>query len=83
MASATVTKIYAEVVRDLPPTEQLELAETIQEQLRETEQPDTPKFRDLKGMASHPMLGEDAQEWVTRGRDESQRAVHPLPVADG
>ena len=29
MASATVTKIYAEVVRDLPPTEQLELAETI------------------------------------------------------
>ncbi len=29
-----------------------------------------PRWSDLKGMAPYPMMGEDAQEWVTRTRRE-------------
>lgn len=29
-----------------------------------------PKWSDLKGMAPYPMMGEDAQEWVSRTRQE-------------
>ncbi len=28
------------------------------------------KWSDLKGMAPYPLLGEDAQEWVSRTRKE-------------
>jgi hypothetical protein len=29
-----------------------------------------PKWSDLKGMAPYPMMGEDAQAWVSRTRQE-------------
>jgi hypothetical protein len=30
-----------------------------------------PKWSDLRGMAPYPLMGEDAQEWVSRTRQES------------
>lgn len=29
------------------------------------------KWRDLRGLYRHPMLGEDAQAWVTRTREDA------------
>ncbi|GAB4292732.1 MAG: hypothetical protein Fur0025_28580 [Oscillatoriaceae cyanobacterium] len=40
-----------------------------------------PRWSDLKGMAPYPMMGEDAQEWVTRTRREGDE--HRSPVLLG
>ena len=34
---------------------------------------DRPRWEDSAGTASHPLCGEDAQQWVTRTRRESDR----------
>lgn len=37
------------------------------------------KWSDLRGLYSHPMLGEDAQSWVTRTREEADNRHHQSP----
>ena len=56
----------------LTPEEQLELISRLADQLRiQTTSPKPQrKWSDLKGLAPYPLMGEDAQEWVSRTRRE-------------
>ena len=56
----------------LTPEEQLELISRLADQLRiQTTLPKPQrKWSNLKGLASYPLMGEDAQEWVSRTRRE-------------
>lgn len=53
--------------------ERLRLAAMIVENARAHYSPSAPplRWRDLRGMAKPSLLGEDAQEWVTRTRREA------------
>ena len=66
-------------VEKLSPGERLELIQQVAEGLKKAELVDGTsaenlkpkrKWSDLKGMAPSPMMGEDAQEWVSRTRWE-------------
>lgn len=54
----------------LPRDEKLILIRQVTAQLRELESSSTRKHRlsEFRGMVSHPVMGEDAQVWVTRTR---------------
>ena len=59
---------------ELPPAEQMELAESILQRLASTAAPNTPNrraWREIRRSVPYPLCGEDAQVWVTRGRRES------------
>jgi hypothetical protein len=70
------TLAYSELVRradELQVEEQLRLAAYLLERARQMVAVEKPKrkWRELRGLAKYPMLGEDAQEWVSRTRRES------------
>ena len=56
----------------LTAAEQLELISLLADQLRrQTDPPQTKrKWGDLRGMAPYPLMGKDAQEWVSQTRRE-------------
>lgn len=71
-----MTTTYNELVQlieMLQLDEQLRLAAYILERTRQTVVQDKPryKWRDIRGIATYPLVGEDAQEWVSRTRRES------------
>jgi len=47
------------------------LAETVRYHLRPQVQP--RKWHEIRGMVQHPMVGEDAQTWVSRNRQEDDQ----------
>ncbi|NEP16124.1 MAG: hypothetical protein F6J97_04380 [Leptolyngbya sp. SIO4C1] len=56
----------------LAPYKKLELIQKIAEGLKlSTAAEPKPKWRDLRGMAPYPIMGEDAQTWVSRTRQQS------------
>ena len=59
-------------VEQLTPEERLELIRQIAQGLKMSDiaVKAKPRWSDLKGMAPYPMMGEDAQEWVSRTRRE-------------
>jgi hypothetical protein len=60
-------------VERLAPEERLELIQKVAEGLK-TEAASAkprPKWSDLRGMAPYPLMGEDAQAWVSKTRQES------------
>lgn len=59
-------------VEQLTLGERLELIRQIAQGLKQSEVvvKTKPRWSDLKGMAPYPMMGEDAQEWVSRTRRE-------------
>ncbi|MCT7958072.1 hypothetical protein [Laspinema palackyanum] len=59
-------------VEQLTPEDRLELIRQIAQGLKQSEVVvrAKPRWSDLKGMAPYPMMGEDAQEWVSRTRRE-------------
>jgi len=62
--------------------EQLRLAAYLVERARGAYRSPAPrrKWRDIRGLARHPMLGEDAQAWVSRTRreaDEQRERARP------
>jgi hypothetical protein len=68
-----------EQAEQLVPEEKLELISHIAEQLKarasideKAQSPPSPKRKlsEFRGIVQHPMLGEDAQEWVSRTRRE-------------
>ncbi len=63
-----------EQVDSLTVDEQLRLAAYLVERARGGYHSTLPcrKWRDLRGLVPHPMLGEDAQAWVSRTRRESE-----------
>ena len=72
------TLVYNDLVKQaemLPTEEQLRLVMHLLERTRQTIVTDKPKpkWRELRGLATCPMLGEDAQDWVSRTRCESDK----------
>jgi hypothetical protein len=69
LMNPSVEKILSEI-EQLTPEEQLtvigHLVERVKKQI--TQAQPKRKWSDLKGMAFYPLLGEDAQEWVSRNR---------------
>lgn len=70
------TLVYNELVKQvdaLPAEEQLQLAAHLLERARQKVIANKPKrkWRDLRGLATYPMLGEDVQDWILRTRRES------------
>ena len=57
----------------LSPEEQLHLIAHLAERAREAYQAGRPRRRwsEIYGAAAYPMVGEDAQEWVSRTRREA------------
>jgi len=53
----------------LTPTEQMDLLIHLAEKVRHSQKP-ARSFRDIRGTAPYPLVGEDAQEWVSRTRQE-------------
>ncbi|MHC5727435.1 MAG: hypothetical protein ACYTXY_25560 [Nostoc sp.] len=69
--SPSLEKILSEI-EQLTPEEQLTLMWHLVERMKKhiTQGQPKRKWSNLKGMASYPLLGEDAQEWVSRTRRE-------------
>ncbi len=63
-----------EQIDSLTVDEQLRLAAYLVERARGAYHSALPcrKWRDLRRIVPHPMLGEDAQDWVSRTRRESE-----------
>jgi hypothetical protein len=60
-------------VEQLTAEERLELIQKVAEGLKSKPRNTStkPKWADLRGMAPYPLMGEDAQQWVSRTRRES------------
>ena len=71
MSSQTLEQLK-EQANDLTADDQLRLASYLVEQARTTISPTMPgrSWQELKGLYPYPMLGEDAQAWVSRNRQE-------------
>jgi hypothetical protein len=75
MAIATAEEIYEQVIKPLPAVERLRLVEKVVHDL--TVQPDQEEpirrrcWREIRGIVTYPLCGEDAQEWVSRTRREA------------
>ncbi|MEH1816412.1 MAG: hypothetical protein V7K26_14330 [Nostoc sp.] len=69
--SPSLEKILSEI-EQLTPEEQLTVMEHLVERMKKHIIQAQPKrkWSNLKGIASYPLLGEDAQEWVSRTRRE-------------
>ncbi|MEH2178614.1 hypothetical protein [Nostoc sp.] len=69
--SPSLEKILSEI-EQLTPEEQLTVMRHLVERVKKhvTQAQAKRKWSDLKGMASYPLFGEDAQEWVSRNRQE-------------
>ena len=70
------TKELIDIIKranELSPEEQMELIAHLAEQARRTLQtiPESRQWRELYGAAPYPLLGSDAQEWVSRTRREA------------
>ncbi len=72
MASPVYERVLKEA-ESLERQDQLLLVEQLIAHLRASDAPakPRPRWEDLAGTAPYPLCGEDAQEWVTRTRQES------------
>jgi hypothetical protein len=73
MASADLEEIMREADA-LPPEEQLRLIAHLAEKTRKAygTLPMKRQWRELRGATTYPLVGEDAQDWVSRTRKESE-----------
>jgi len=70
MATDTLEMLMRQA-RTLTVDEQLRLAAYLVEQARKGYVPTRGrKWREIRGIAPYPLVGEDAQEWVSRTRRE-------------
>lgn len=72
----------------LEPADQLRLIERIVHGLAAGESPAAStrrSWREIRGRVAHPLCGEDAQDWVSRGRRGSRRegAAHRREACAG
>jgi hypothetical protein len=70
-----VSSVFENVEREadaLPPDEQLRLIERLAERLAARPVGNRTRWEDFAGIVASPMCGEDAQDWVTRNRQESE-----------
>jgi hypothetical protein len=71
MMSPTVVEL-AKQAESLSASEQIELAMRLLQQVhaKASQDRDIPQWSDVRGMYAYPVIGEDAQDWVNRLRDE-------------
>jgi hypothetical protein len=81
--AATLSQIIS-LAAQLPAAEQKQLAEVLLRGLANAPAPPRAgrKWSEIRGAAPYPLCGEDAQEWVSRTRAESdegrgRRGGHP------
>jgi hypothetical protein len=69
--NSSLQKMFSEIDK-LTPEEQVTLLELLVERMKKHLIPaqNKRKWSDLKGMAAHPLFGEDAQQWVSQTRRE-------------
>lgn len=76
MSSNAIREILRKV-EALSEEERAYLLEVLTSRLKTVRRRETPRrsWSELRGAAPYPLAGEDAQEWITRGRreDEDQR----------
>lgn len=76
MDVSIVDKVYELYVRSLSPSLRLQLVERIEHAMTQETASDIVIVRIcayVKGILSESMTGQDAQEWVTQSRKESDR----------
>jgi hypothetical protein len=75
MASKALKDIIKQV-EQLTPAEQMELLAALAEKAKESRKETSPRYqwRELRGIAPDMLDGEDAQEWVSRTRRESEES---------
>ena len=75
---ATLSQVIA-LAAQLPSTEQRQLAEVLLRRLATESTPVRPgrKWSEIRGAVQYPLCGEDAQQWVSRGRTESDEHRQP------
>ncbi len=67
----TVERIYEDLLRPLSADERKELAERLASESAPANGPRRRQWREIQGILAYPVCGEDAQEWVSRSRRES------------
>jgi hypothetical protein len=76
MSSAVSWEQLAELAGQLSSTERLRLIERIMHDMATTTEPAAGvarrSSREIRGRVAHPLVGEDAQAWVSRTRSESE-----------
>ena len=78
MGTLTIEELYEQHIKPRTPEERARLVAMTTRDLVDSgsaenmNQGSRPKWSDIRGTAPYPMLGEDAQEWVTRTRRESE-----------
>lgn len=70
--SATKYQRILREAKHLPPDDQRKLIEQLEARLRARQETGKkrPRWEDLAGTAPYPLCGEDAQEYISKMRDE-------------
>jgi hypothetical protein len=71
MSEPITLNTLVELAAELPPAEQRQLAESILQRLAAPAGPGRRSWREIRGSVPYPLCDEDAQDWVTRSRQES------------
>lgn len=74
MTSLALEQLYASHIQSLSLTDRLQLVELIVKRVIPMTEKPVPRrlWRELRGAAAYPLLGEDAQQWVSRTRQEDR-----------
>lgn len=73
MATDVLQEVYEQYIKPLSPEQRLKLVEMIKHGLGDFAEENLRKGRrweEIKGIVPYPMCGEDAQRWVSHGRQE-------------
>jgi len=69
MATSTISDLYKQHIQNLSTSEMEELINLIQSDLRQKVEI-CRRWEEIAGAASFPLVGEDAQQWVSQSRRE-------------
>ncbi len=85
--SLSIERVLGEIDR-LSLAEQMQVLEHLVKQIKQsvdsvavTQKP-KHKLSEFRGIAKYPLLGEDAQEWVSRTRREGDEHREKLPLGE-
>lgn len=70
MSTSTISDLYKQHIQNLSASEMEELINLIQSDLRQKIEIGR-RWEEIAGTASYPLVGEDAQQWVSHSRRES------------
>ncbi len=84
MVSKTLTEIIGQL-EALTPEEQLHLIAVLAQRVRQVYRPSRPRrsWGEICGAAPYPLVGEDAQDWVSRIRREGDETRSQWWEKDG